>query len=188
MILLYPFQAKNQNIKVSCHYLLVGAELQLSFFIEDKENQIEDFYPLEPGEKKSLIFKDENLWKTTCFEIFFKNSNSADYYEFNFNSKAEWNLYYFSSYRERVSTFRNELIVMSQNQTDSGKRQLLFRFNIGKLVNLKLPCQINLAAILKINSEISYWSQKHNNVKPDFHDANNFILVLNSNEGGKNHG
>ncbi len=188
MIPLYSFHVKNYNFRVSSNYQLVGAELQLDFFVEDGQNQIEDFYPFAVGARKCLIFKEENLWSTTCFEIFLKNSNSNDYYEFNFNSKSDWNLFYFSNYRERVTGHFPNIEVVSENQTDLVTKKLRFRFNIGKLERLKLPCQVSLAAVIKSNSEISYWSQKHNNIKPDFHDANNFTLMLNSNEGGKNHG
>ncbi len=188
MIPLYPFHAKNYEFRVSSNYQLLASELHLDFFVEDVQNRIDDFYPLAPGERKSLIFKNENLWSTTCFEIFLKNLNSKDYYEFNFNSKSDWNLFYFSSYRERVTGHLPNIEVVSENQPDSATKHLRFRFNIGKLEKLKLPCQISLASVIKSNSEISYWSQKHNSIKPDFHDASNFTLVLNSDESRKIHG
>ncbi len=188
MVLLYAYENKKENIRISSDFQLMGSQLNVSYLIDDAGHELQDFYPFEP-EKNVLgtLFPLENLWTTTCFEIFFKNINSTDYYEFNFNSKGEWNLFYFSDYRKRVEGYKNGIEVQMQTQMKSGRPFLLYSFDISKLVNLKVPAQANLATVTKSSAGISYWSQKHNGQKPDFHDPKNFSLILKSNEG-RNYG
>lgn len=184
MLLLFPFEDKKEKVRVFGHYEISATFLQVSYVIEDKEHELDDFYPLESGaEVIGTLFPLENLWTTTCFEIFLKNVMSSDYYEFNFNSKGEWNVFYFSNYRQRVTGYKSNLGVNMVTRSLNERHQLQFQFDLRKLTHLKLPCQVNLAAVIKTSSVMSYWSQKHNRHKPDFHDPNNFNLILNINEG-----
>lgn len=188
MVLLYTFENKKENIRISSDFQLNGNDLTVSYLVDDRDQELEDFYPFEASKAVSgTVFPLENLWTTTCFEIFLKNFNSSDYYEFNFNSKGEWNLFYFSDYRKRVEGFKNSMEIKMHTQLLAGRPLLEYSFDISKLVNLKLPAQINLATVTKGPAGISYWSQKHNGQKADFHDSKNFSLVLNSKEG-KNDG
>lgn len=189
MILLYTFENKKENIRISSDYQLFDSLLSVSYLIDDKEQELEDFYPFEPGKDiLGTLFPLENLWTTTCFEIFLKNVNSNDYYEFNFNAKGDWNLFYFSNYRKRVENFKPELNIQMKTLQSHGRLLLVYSVDIKNLVNLKLPAQVNMAAVTKSKAGISYWSQKHNGLKPDFHDFKNFSLFLNSSEGKNSHG
>lgn len=189
MILLYTFENKKENIRISGDFQLKGSVLTVSYLVDDKDQELEDFYPVETGkEELGSLYPLENLWTTTCFEIFLKNQNGKDYYEFNFNSKGDWNVFYFSDYRKRVESFKPDLNIQMKTLQASGRPLLVYSFDIKNLVNLKLPAQVNMATVTKSKVGISYWSQKHNGQKPDFHDFKNFSLLLNSNEGKNNHG
>lgn len=186
MIPLYPFKNSKESIRLFSHYECTSGIFNLSFLVYDLKNQLLDFYPFSTGELLGKIYLQENLWQTTCFEIFFGNTNSPDYYELNFNSQGDWNLFYFTDYRQRKNeSFDSVDLKIELEKLNSGY-QLRFQFEIKQLAKLKLPCKVNLAAVVKTNSEISYWSQKHSSQKPDFHDAENFSLFLN--EGNTNHG
>lgn len=186
MILLYTFENKKENVRISSDFQLDGTILTVSYLIDDKEQELEDFYPYEVGKEISgALFPLENLWTTTCFEMFLKNTNTSDYYEFNFNSKGEWNVFYFSDYRKRVESFKPNLNIKLKTLQAYGRPLLVFTVDIKNLVNLQLPSLVNMATVTKGKTGISYWSQKHNGQKPDFHDFKNFSLVLNSNEGKK---
>mgnify|MGYP001243253844 CR=1 FL=1 len=180
MVLLYAFENKKENIRISADYQLQGTQLIASYLIDDKDQELEDFYPFESGKNISgSLFPLENLWTTTCFEIFLKNEKTSDYYEFNFNSKGEWNVFYFSDYRQRVGSSKNSVEVKMQTQVFAGRPLLVYSFDISNLANLKFPSQINLSAVTKGKAGITYWSQKHNGQKADFHDPKNFTLTLN---------
>jgi hypothetical protein len=179
MILLYPFEDKKENIKISCDYSLNQQELNGIFLIDNYAVEIEDFYPLEAEKEMSgQLFPLENLWTTTCFEMFLKNRDSSDYYELNFNSKGDWNVFYFTDSRQRISSYKSFLDLKLKISNTGSRTKLTFRFDIKKMENLKLPCSVNMAMVLKTISGTTFWSQKHNGVKADFHDFKNFTLNL----------
>lgn len=188
MIPLYPFQDRKEKIRLFSHFRVEGSILTLNFFVDDSHDELEDFYPLTIGENDTKVCPSEDLWKSTCFEIFLKNRESADYYEFNFNSKGDWNLFYFSNYRERHKNLENVVDVSLVIEKNLNRTILIYRFDLKKLEHLKIPCQINISSVIKTKAEISYWSQKHNGTKPDFHDPENFSLKMNYSEGKKSHG
>ncbi|MBL7542962.1 MAG: hypothetical protein JNL11_04055 [Bdellovibrionaceae bacterium] len=178
MILLYPFADKKEKIRISSHYELRDSVLHVSYLVDDKDHRIEDFYPVEPADGTGTIFPLENLWTTTCFEIFLKNSQEHDYYEFNFNAKGEWNIFYFSEYRQRKDILNHSLELKFAHQVTMERSRLNFQIDLKKLDKLKIPCQVNMATIVKTALGVTYWSQKHNDQKADFHDPNNFTLKL----------
>lgn len=184
MILLFPFEDRKEKIRVACHYELAGTILSVSYLVEDKAKALEDFYPVESSkEAQGTLFPLENLWTTTCFEIFLKNLNRDNYYEFNFNSKGDWNVFYFSKYRERVNIKKTTVDLIMETDVHFDRTSLKYRIDLEKLTNLKLPCQVNMATVTKTDLGLSYWSQKHSGQKADFHDSKNFSLILTTNEG-----
>lgn len=179
MILMYPFEDKKEKIKISSDFILNENELIGTFQIDNYGVELEDFLPLVVGKEiAGQLFPLENLWTTTCFEMFFKNTSSNDYYELNFNSKGDWNVFYFSDYRQRVNNHKSNIELKMKILCKAERTNLSFRFDIRKMEKLKLPCAVNMATVLKTQSGNSYWSQKHNQAKPDFHDFKNFTLKL----------
>src|SRR5690606_5952303 len=45
----------------------------------------------------------DELWRTTCFELFVKDRKGAGYAEFNFSPSGRWAAYRFSGYREGMA-------------------------------------------------------------------------------------
>jgi hypothetical protein len=43
--------------------------------------------------------RGDDLWQTTCFELFLKESDGAGYREFNFSPSERWAAYRFEGYR-----------------------------------------------------------------------------------------
>src|SRR4051794_37365458 len=43
--------------------------------------------------------RTDNLWQTTCFELFLKPTDGTAYFEFNFSPSGEWAAYAFASPR-----------------------------------------------------------------------------------------
>src|SRR6185369_3516590 len=39
--------------------------------------------------------RTDRLWEHTCFEVFLRQDESANYYEFNFSPSSEWAAYVF---------------------------------------------------------------------------------------------
>jgi len=123
--------------------------------------------------------RTDRLWEHTCFEVFLRQNECANYYEFNFSPSSEWATYAFSSYR--VGTPFNyhsapQLIV----QRNASALELAAAIDLkplllepGKSLRLGLSAVIEAA-----NGGISYWALKHPAPKPDFHHPDSFELAL----------
>ncbi len=147
------------------------SKLSLIYKLRDELNEVE---PLPSTSESSDVIherKDE-LWKSTCFEMFLNPVGHKQYYEFNFSPEGAWNCYHFAGYRfpqppvpavqfeiERFAATNKQLEIRLINK--STFRQ----FNVG------------LTAVVKNkNNQVTYFSLKHENSKPDFHVADTFIL------------
>src|SRR5262245_43514508 len=66
--------------------------LLVRFRLAGKPEELKVPEPAEPA-------RTDDLWKTTCFEVFLKPSLSKRYYEFNFSPSGLWAAYSFEDYR-----------------------------------------------------------------------------------------
>ncbi len=118
--------------------------------------------------------KDE-LWRTTCFEAFFRPGDEDSYREWNFAPSGDWAAYDFSGYREQMSQadVAPPYVRMEDNMTwwavgatiatDAGQKWIL-----------------GLSAVLEEKDGTkSYWALAHcDPEKPDFHLADCFAAKL----------
>jgi len=124
--------------------------------------------------------RTDGLWRHTCFEAFIASAD-AGYYELNFSPSAQWAIYSFQGYRERMSPvdvmappdlavrhFDDRLEVDATVRTDD-------------LVALREAHTLKLAVTAVIEDDsgtLSYWALKHAPGKPDFHHTDGFVLEL----------
>jgi len=148
---------------LAIHYLLSG--------------KIEDV--LMPPPSVNPARKDE-LWKSTCFELFLGITNSPQYWEFNFSPSGEWNVYRMDAYRRigfREETSIQRLQLEIQNEADG--------FVLNATVDLNPVFQqsqlldVGIAAIIQTNDgNATYWALNHSAPYADFHLRESFILAL----------
>lgn len=118
----------------------------------------------------------DELWKTTCFELFLKDQAGLGYGEMNFSPSNFWAAYRFSDYRKDMQNMPMAFDPVMSHEIGS----TIFAFNstIRKDV-LKGTGQIGICAVLEEkNAGISYWSLAHPNGPADFHDPACFALPL----------
>jgi hypothetical protein len=126
-----------------------------------------------PGERK------HDLWRTTCFELFFGDPNHESYFEFHLAASGDWNLYYFSNYRTGMTEASGELVEFyfdrgfnSRGMVLRGRLQLEDLSSISKLA-------LSATAVLELLSgDRQYWAIRHSGSKPDFHLRSSFLLDL----------
>ncbi len=118
----------------------------------------------------------DDLWKTTCFELFVDMGNGA-YREFNFSPSGQWAAYDFSDYRA------------PSGNADFDKQPTV-HIDRGRSViagAIRLPVQalggarkVGLCTVIEEQGgAISFWAGAHNNPqKPDFHDRTCFVIDL----------
>jgi len=118
------------------------------------------------------IMRQDELWKSTCFEIFLRPKAEEKYYEFNFSLTPAWNCYVFDSYRKpqppksshdfELSTLSwQNHVLRAEIKNKTGYRE----FNVG------------LTTIIQDKeNQLHYLAIDHAGEKPDFHLQDSFIL------------
>jgi hypothetical protein len=107
----------------------------------------------------------DNLWRTTCFELFVAGEGSS-YREYNFSPSGQWAAYAFDSYREGT----REAPVEIETEYYQQKNELQFSAKIkDEFAN---PANVGLTAVIEeSDGVIRYWSTAFAPGKPDFHAA-----------------
>ncbi len=119
--------------------------------------------------------KDE-LWRSTCVELFVGEKGTVNYTEFNFSSTLDWNSYSFESERTGM---KPSPIVCRVHQTfnNAGEdpvAKIGFQFDLDVL-----PFDIGVAAVVAWKDGlIEYYSLKHSADRPDFHNRQDWIWRL----------
>jgi hypothetical protein len=120
----------------------------------------------------------DNLWQSSCFEVFLSIGDGTEYIEFNFAPSGQWAAYIFSDYREKCDDFalasRPEIVVDAKDD--------YFELQ----ANVKLPAsiagriqRIGICVVAEeIGDNLSYWALAHPSAKPDFHHRDCFTHIL----------
>ena len=121
--------------------------------------------------------RTDDLWKTTCFEVFIRPV-SGDYYdEFNLSPDTRWAAYAFDGYRlnaRDLAVACGPEIVMTQTAD----------VLVGDCL-IRLPraygedCMLGLTTVIvEADGSKSFWALAHPDGPPEFHDANCFTARL----------
>jgi hypothetical protein len=126
--------------------------------------------------------RTDDLWNSTCFELFARSNGSKAYVELNFSPSFQWAAYEFSAYRADRCDLptHNPEICISDPSDASGRRQWFF-LAVEALPDLGAePLRFGIAAVIEeTDGTKSYWALAHPpGDKPDFHDPACFTLEL----------
>jgi hypothetical protein len=112
----------------------------------------------------------DNLWKTTCFELFMMEKDGTNSYsEFNLSPSERWAAYDFSDYREGMTQrhFPREPDCTMR----MGTAMAIFDASLPRSQMPEPPASIGLAAVIEEEGGVkSYWAISHHKEEPDFHD------------------
>ena len=107
--------------------------------------------------------RTDELWRTTCFELFVSGENEA-YREFNFSPSSAWAAYAFASYRHDMSEAAADVLMRISHEPD--------RLILIADIRCELPpmAQVGMSAVIEeTDGEIRYWATSFAPGKPDFH-------------------
>lgn len=152
----------------------VAAQLLRSvdgFWIEYEVDSAEAVHLPSPQTPK----RTDNLWKSTCFELFARRKGSQAYIELNFSPSFQWAAYAFEgprTGRRDLPTHDPEIWI-----TPAGS---WFFLAVEALPNLgPEPLQFGLSAVIEeVDGTKSYWALAHPPGPPDFHHPDCFTLEL----------
>ena len=115
----------------------------------------------EPGPSA----RTDNLWKTTCFEIFWQPIGGTYYREFNLSPSGRWAAYDFDSFRESMRDAPVDAIAVSCSHDDN---ELVLKASIA--AELPAPAQVALNAIVEhLDGGMQFWALAFPPGKPEFH-------------------
>lgn len=115
-----------------------------------------------------------DLWRTTCFELFWQPIGGTFYREFNLAPSSQWAAYDFDSFREGMRDAHIPSIAVSSSRND---KELRLEASIA--ADLPDPAQVGLSAVIEdLEGNIQYWALAFPPGKPDFHsEACRSIIV-----------
>ncbi len=121
--------------------------------------------------------RSDDLWKTTCFELFLRPQDGEAYTELNLSPSERWAAYDFSSYREdmkdRPASREPDCAIRL------GSSFAIFDAAIPRDLLPALPADANFACVIEEDGgRLSYWAMAHPEAKPDFHDPACFANTL----------
>ena len=171
MLTLTPFEAHAENIQVQGEARAQANQVTFEFKLDDPYRKVEDSGV--SGEWKAWARGDE-LWKTTCFEVFMGFAGDPGYWEFNFSpAKEKWNVYRFEGYREpqppkAASDFELKVVNITAER---------LKFIVHSKVN-PIGMECSLTAIIRTAQATQYFALTHASQKPDFHQRESFSKRL----------
>lgn len=119
--------------------------------------------------------RGEDLWKTTCFELFLASSEGR-YLEFNFSPSGQWAAYAFHGYRSGV---RNHDPASEPEVTmDRGHAVLTVTVFLAAAEFDGCAYASLTAVVEEKRGRMSYWAARHAALKPDFHEPTCFVLPV----------
>ena len=118
--------------------------------------------------------RQDNLWKTTCFEIFWQPLGGTAYREFNLSPSGQWAAYDFDSFREGMRDAPVEAIAIACSHDDTG---LVLKASIAAA--LPDPAQVALNAIVEHpDGGLQFWALGFPPGKPEFHSEACRTLII----------
>ena len=173
---LQPFDSITTDrigIAVSGEVTLKNTLIQISYQLLGNIGEINI-----PQHSENASRKD-NLWESTCLELFITKSGNSDYWEYNLSPSQDWAVFRFTEYRENKT---DDLTISNIDIDTRIDNSTLFELNSSlpipdTLIGHRL-C-VGISAVIQDNSgNVYYYALDHLNQQPDFHDRNSFAITL----------
>jgi hypothetical protein len=119
----------------------------------------------------------DNLWQTTCFELFLQVTGEAGYTELNLSPSERWNAYDFAGHRQGMveRPFPHEPSCTMRK----GEALAIFDAAVPARALPPAPWRLNMTAVIEEQGGVkSFWALAHPDGAPDFHDAACFTGTL----------
>ena len=132
------------------------------------------------GGKNSLIWpttnqskRTDDLWHTSCFELFLRRPGTQPYFEFNFSPSSQWAAYQFDGYRAGMADWDIAAPqIYADNSTTHHALEATVRIPDG-------DWEASLSAVIHERQDIkSFWALNHPVGPPEFHHSDCFVLKL----------
>ncbi|MCB0422068.1 MAG: hypothetical protein KDD61_13810 [Bdellovibrionales bacterium] len=133
---------------------------------------------------KALATWQENLWSSTCFELFVAHPNHSDYLEWNLSSEGHYSVYGFSDIRKQRILTEQEKHQLTPKEFCSiiGNSSFQLQFTLNKKCLSQYfessRWKIKPTCILRIGENLTYWAPNHSDKRPNFHTFDKTPIFL----------
>tara|TARA_B100002051_G_scaffold197991_1_gene187881 strand:+ start:487 stop:1020 length:534 start_codon:yes stop_codon:yes gene_type:complete len=131
-----------------------------------------------PGATASPERRDE-LWQSTCLELFIAQPNEPRYWEINLSPSGDWNVYRLDGYRQVLQAEPSIQHIKLSSQSAADRHQLDARVELPRVLRQVALLEASLCAVLQhANGSNSYWALCHPGSEADFHARAGFVLEV----------
>jgi hypothetical protein len=121
-----------------------------------------------------------DLWQSTCLELFMAESGRSGYRELNLCPSGHWNLYQLDGYRQGLRPDPAVAVLPTVLQRAPGALTLAVALPLAPLGLADRPLELGLTAVLDggPGCGVGYWALHHPAAEADFHHRGGFTLQL----------
>lgn len=121
--------------------------------------------------------RTDDLWRSSCFELFVRREAGDAYLEYNFSPSSQWAAYQFKGYRSGMTEL---MTYRPQIYGDASETHFALEAELPLPDEWREePLWVGLSAVIAETGGInSYWALAHPEGKPDFHHRDCFALYL----------
>jgi len=185
---LKKFKDNSKDINLNTSIEIVDNLIILSYSISSDISDIIipaiSLAPPKGGAETQLGKRMDDLWKTTCFEVFLASKTKKSYIELNLSPSLDYNIYSFSGNRLGMKEEESLKIVNIEREVKEmpnikGNNSFSLKFTIISNNTISInDLLINISSVIKYsNGNSSYYAINHGENKADFHDKRNFVSI-----------
>ena len=131
-----------------------------------------------PAATTTPVRRDE-LWQSTCLELFIAKPNEPRYWEINLSPSGDWNVYRLDGYRQSLQAEPAIQRISLSSDSAADRHQLQATIELPPALRQVAPLEANLCAVLQhANGCNSYWALCHPSSEADFHARAGFVLEV----------
>ncbi len=131
-------------------------------------------------ESSSRPERRDDLWRSTCFELFLAAEGQPVYREVNLSPAGHWNVYRFCSYRRGMETEPSLRVLPFAFRSVPGALELELAWPLPvDLRSSPSALEAGVCAVIEQHQgQLSYWAVTHPGTEADFHRRDALVLRL----------
>jgi len=134
---------------------------------------------IRQGSKLPAAIRGDELWRHTCFELFFGIKGKTGYWEANFCPGGRWNVYRFAGYRTGMREDGDIGPPHCCLVAGPDLLSLTCTLVLNSIIDDSADLEAGVCSIIEAtDGGISHWAIEHHGPQPDFHHRHGFLLEL----------
>ncbi len=131
----------------------------------------------------------DELWRHSCFEVFFATKGDPAYWEANLCLSGCWNVYRFDGYRTGMQEEGGVVQPHCYVVASPDLLLLTCTMDLNGIVDDSAELEVGLSSVIEgTDGSISYWAIEHLGAVPDFHNRRSFLVLLPGLKDSNSHG